>query len=687
MSGTLLLEIGLEEVPARYVKSSSQQLKERMEQFLKVNRVTFDRIDYFGTPRRLAVMVHGLADKQEDLHEKAKGPAKKIAVDADGNWTKAALGFARGQGVTEADLYIEELKGVEYVYANKEVLGKETKDVLTNLGQVIDAMTFPITMHWGNSSYEYIRPIHWLVAMLDNDIIPFTFLDLESGRQSRGHRFLGQTATFDHAADYTEKLREQFVIADLDERKTMISHQIAEIEKENAWIIPADETLMEEVVSLVEYPTAFFGSFDEKYLSLPEEVLITSMKDHQRYFEVTSADGQLLPYFISVRNGNAEHIDMVKKGNRKVLTARLEDALFFFEEDKKQTIDEALKKLESVSFHAKIGSIAQKTAHTGLLAAAIAEMVALDEDSQALLKRAAEIYNFDLVSNMVGEFPELQGIMGEKYAILKGEHPEVATAIRERYLPLSSDGDLPQTAIGAILALADKLDSIISFFKVDMIPTGSNDPYALRRQMIGVVQILENFHWTLPLDSFLQQALETVYALENNDEKAQLINQFIQFAKGRIQQKLQGYHVNHDVQDAILGSTENNLLELIENGQTLHSHQSDDDYKAVIEALARVVNISHQIEKPFDIDSNVFETASEKNLHVQINHVKTLWDKANSEERYDLLKEIAPVITTFFDENMVMVDDEAVRNNRLNLLASLTELILEFADVRRLITK
>ncbi|HJB23830.1 MAG TPA: glycine--tRNA ligase subunit beta [Candidatus Jeotgalibaca pullicola] len=687
MSGTLLLEIGLEEVPARYVRSSSEQLKKRMENFLDSNRIEFGQIDIFGTPRRLAVIVRNLSDKQEDLHEKAKGPAKKIAVDSEGNWTKAALGFAKGQGVSAENLYFEELKGIEYVYANKEIKGLETNEVLKRLPEVIDSMSFPITMHWGNQTYEYIRPIHWIVSLLDDQVIPFSFLTIDSGRVSRGHRFLGQEAVIDHAESYSEKLKEQFVIADLDERKQMIIDQIHTIEKENNWIVPNDDRLMEEVVSLVEFPTAFYGTFDEKYLSLPEEVLITSMKDHQRYFEVTDSSGKLLPYFISVRNGNAEHIDMVKKGNRKVLTARLEDALFFFEEDQKQSIDDSLKKLENVSFHAKIGSIAQKTYNTGRLAESIADFVGLPDDAKETLRRAARVYNFDLVTNMVGEFPELQGIMGEKYALLKGENPEVAVAIREHFLPLSSDGALPETKVGAILAVADKLDSIISFFKQDMIPTGSNDPYALRRQMIGVVQIIEKFHWTLPFREFLKDALLEVYSVKEDAHSEQLIKDLIDFAKGRVQQKLQTYHVNHDIQDAIMESSENDLLVLIENGQVIYKHQKDENYKETIEALARVVNISHNVTKPFDVNSNLFETNSEKNLHVQVNHLKTVWKSATAEEKYTLLQEIAPYIHTFFDENMVMVENLDLRENRLNLLANLTELVLGFADVRKLITK
>ncbi|MDE1547899.1 glycine--tRNA ligase subunit beta [Jeotgalibaca caeni] len=687
MSTTLLLEIGLEEVPARFLRASSEQLKTHMQTFLEENRIAHGEIQAFATPRRLAVSVQAVADKQEDIVEKAKGPAKKIALDADGNWTKAAMGFARGQGVDVDALYFEELKGVEYVYANKEMKGIQTVDVLRNLPEVIQALRFPVTMRWADQLFEFIRPIHWITALYGSEVIPFTFLTIESGRTSRGHRFLGKEVTFSSADEYESALADEFVIVDLDKRKAMIVEQMHEIEQEHGWIIPSDDELLEEVVALVEYPTAFDGSFDEKYLSLPEEVLITSMKEHQRYFEVTNQAGQLQPNFISVRNGNGEHIDMVRKGNRKVLTARLEDALFFYEEDQKITIEESVNKLASVSFHAKIGSLAQKMHQTARLADKLAELIGMNEDDRALLGRAASIYKFDLVSNMVGEFPELQGKMGERYALLQGEAPEVAAAIREHYLPLSSDSALPETTIGAVLAVADKLDSIISFFKQEMIPTGSNDPYALRRQMIGVVQVIESYQWSFSLQNFLMGALEQVYQLKETAHMEKLTTDLMDFAKGRVQQRLQAYQISHDIQEAVLHCGETDLLLIIKNAEVLADFQSHESYKGFVESLARVLNLAEKAEAPYEVDLNLFETASEKNLYVQGNHLETIWNSATVNEKLAALAALEPYITAFFDENMVMVDDSAVRNNRLHTLALVAERIKSFADVRKLITK
>lgn len=687
MSTTLLLEIGLEEVPARFLRASSEQLKTHMQTFLAANRIAHGEIQAFATPRRLAVSVQAVADKQEDIVEKAKGPAKKIALDADGNWTKAAMGFARGQGVDVDALYFEELKGVEYVYANKEMKGIQTVDVLRNLPEVIQALRFPVTMRWADQSFEFIRPIHWITALYGSEVIPFTFLTIESGRTSRGHRFLGKEVTFSSADEYESALADEFVIVDLDKRKAMIVEQMHQIEQEHGWIIPSDDELLEEVVALVEYPTAFDGSFDEKYLSLPEEVLITSMKEHQRYFEVTNQAGQLQPNFISVRNGNGEHIDMVRKGNRKVLTARLEDALFFYEEDQKITIEESVNKLASVSFHAKIGSLAQKMHQTARLADKLAELIGMSEEDRVLLGRAASIYKFDLVSNMVGEFPELQGKMGERYALLQGEAPEVAAAIREHYLPLSSDSELPETTIGAVLAVADKLDSIISFFKQEMIPTGSNDPYALRRQMIGVVQVIESYQWSFSLQNFLMGALEQVYQLKETAHIEKLTTDLMDFAKGRVQQRLQAYQISHDIQEAVLHCGETDLLLIIKNAEVLADFQSHESYKGFVESLARVLNLAEKAEAPYEVDSNLFETASEKNLYVQGNHLETIWNSATVNEKLAALAALEPYITAFFDENMVMVDDSAVRNNRLHTLALVAERIKSFADVRKLITK
>lgn len=687
MSQTVLLEIGLEEMPAKYVRSSSIQLKEKMAAFLEENRIGFDAIETYATPRRLAVIASGVSDKQADLAEVVKGPAKKIALQADGTWSKAALGFVRGQGLTPEDIFFDELNGVEYVFVKKETNGKASSEVLKELNTVVESLTFPVSMHWGNHHFKYIRPIHWIAALADAEIILFQVLDVVSGRTTRGHRFLGEEVTLAHANEYVEKLAEQHVIADQDKRKNMIRAQFQQIEAENGWIIPNDETLLEEVTSLVEYPTAFFGEYDSKYLTLPADVLITSMKDHQRYFEVKDKSGKLLPYFISVRNGNGMFIENVKKGNEKVLTARLEDGLFFFNEDQRITIAQSVEKLKKVTFHSKIGSIHDKMDNTAKIAAHLADLLDLEEDDKTQLLRAASIYKFDLVTNMVSEFTELQGIMGEVYALQQGETAAVATAIREHYLPVSSEGELPETQIGAVLAMADKLDSIISFFLQGMVPTGSNDPYALRRQMIGVIQIIEKYQWSFSLQELLSALLTEVYAVEDAESFDKTINELAVFANGRIQQKLQTYGIRYDIVEAVLQSGEKDVNTLFANAKVLQAHSEEESFKAIMEALARVVNISGNPDESIPVQKDLLETASEKNLYVQINHLDLALSHGDPEADYVALAAIAPYIEAYFDENMVMVEDIAIRSNRLNALGNLTLSILQFADVRKLILK
>jgi glycyl-tRNA synthetase beta chain len=687
MSQTVLLEIGLEEMPAKYVRSSSIQLKEKMAAFLEENRIGFDAIEMYATPRRLAVIASGVSDKQADLAEVVKGPAKKIALQADGTWSKAALGFVRGQGLTPEDIFFDELKGVEYVFVKKEINGKASSEVLKELNTVVESLTFPVSMHWGNHHFKYIRPIHWIAALADAEIIPFQVLDVVSGRTTRGHRFLGEEVTLAHAGEYVEKLAEQHVISDQEKRKNMIRAQFQQIEAENGWIIPNDETLLEEVTSLVEYPTAFFGEYDSKYLTLPADVLITSMKDHQRYFEVKDKSGKLLPYFISVRNGNGIFIDNVKKGNEKVLTARLEDGLFFFNEDQRITIAQSVEKLKKVTFHSKIGSIHDKMDNTAKIAAHLADLLDLEEDDKTQLLRAASIYKFDLVTNMVSEFTELQGIMGEVYALQQGETAAVATAIREHYLPVSSEGELPETQIGAVLAMADKLDSIISFFLQGMVPTGSNDPYALRRQMIGVIQIIEKYQWSFSLEELLSALLTEVYAVEDAESFDKTMNELAVFANGRIQQKLQTYGIRYDIVEAVLQSGEKDVNTLFANAKVLQAHSEEESFKAIMEALARVVNISGNPDESIPVQKDLLETASEKNLYVQINHLDLALSHGDPEADYAALAAISPYIEAYFDENMVMVEDIAIRSNRLNTLGNLTLSILQFADVRKLILK
>ena len=659
MAKDLLLEIGLEEMPAHVVTKSMQQLEQKVSEFLATEKLAFSSIKSFSTPRRLAVLVSEVAEKQADTEEEVKGPAKKIALDSEGNWSKAAEGFVRGQGVTTDAITFRELKGVEYVYVTKYAKGKPAIKVLSGLKDVITSLTFPVTMHWNKYDFEYIRPsllyIHWVVALLGEEVVPFSILDVKTGNTTRGHRFLGDDAVLENAQEYEAKLQEQFVIADPLKRKEMIVAQIDELTTKNDWQVELDEDLLEEVNNLVEYPTAFVGDFEERFLSVPEEVLVTSMKEHQRYFDVRNSAGLLLPHFISARNGNAVKLDNVVKGNEKVLTARLEDAEFFYKEDQKLTIE------------------------------IVGETVGLTSEQLEDLARAAEIYKFDLVTNMVGEFPELQGIMGEKYALLQGEKPSVAQAIREHYLPISSEGELPKSDIGAVLAIADKLDSLLSFFAVGMIPSGSNDPYALRRQTYGIVRIIENRHWAFPLVELQAKINEVIgqdekrYGLKLNSGQTEVVN----FVKARLKQFLTTKNLRHDVIDAVINAEQTNLSALFSAAQILRQHLNDPDFKPSMEALTRVIN---EVEDA-NVKPELFDNDAEKALFDAVTDLENRFARQTMAENYEGLTALRPLIENYFDQTMVMVEDEKVRRNRLTQLNKIAKMALALASLDALITK
>ena len=679
MVKNLLVELGLEEMPAYVVTPSMKQMRDKMGAFLTDHRLTFEKIEMFSTPRRLAVRVVGLADKQSDLTEDFKGPSKKIALDADGNFTKAAEGVVRGKGLTVEDITFREIKGEEYVYVTKEEIGRPVEEIIPAVTEVLQALTFPVSMHWANNTFEYIRPVHTLTVLLDERAFDLDFLDIKSGRTSRGHRFLGKETEIASADSYEDDLRAQFVIASPLERGDMIVEQIRALEEEHGVSIEIDEDLLNEVLNLVEYPTAFLGNFDAKYLEVPEEVLVTSMKEHQRYFVVRDAEGKLLPHFISVRNGNAEHLENVIKGNEKVLVARLEDGEFFWREDQKLAIADLVEKLSNVTFHEKIGSLAEHMERTGKIAALLAQEAGLDADETADLARAAAIYKFDLLTGMVGEFDELQGIMGEKYALLAGENATVAAAIREHYMPTSADGELPDTKVGAVLALADKLDTILSFFSVGLIPSGSNDPYALRRATQGVVRILDKFGWNIDLAQLLGRLYELKFDSLSYDNQAAVLD----FFRARVE-KMMDRNIPKDIVTAVLQSTNFVVRDLVETAALLAEKAQEDNFKSAVESLSRVFNLAEKSQGKTAVNPALFENQEEKDLAAAIEKVELTSDLAAD---LDQLFALSPVIDAFFDHTMVMAEDETVRNNRLALLASLTAKAGQLAQFNQINTK
>ncbi|MDR4314352.1 glycyl-tRNA synthetase subunit beta [Niallia circulans] len=683
----LLLEIGLEEMPARFISASIQSLKEKMEAWLAEKQLGYASVQAFSSPRRLALLVTDLDESQQDMEEEAKGPAKRIALNEAGEWSKAAAGFTRGQGLTVEDIYFKEINGVEYAHVKKFIKGKQTSELLSELKELILSLTFPKNMRWANNELRYIRPIKWLIALFGEEIIPFSITNVETSNQSRGHRFLGGEIVFQNPSDYEKKMLAQYVMVNAAERKEAIVSQIKKLEEENNWIIPIDEDLLEEVTNLVEYPTALYGTFDESYLELPTEVLITSMKEHQRYFPVKSKEGKLLPYFVTVRNGDHQHLDKVARGNEKVLRARLADAAFFYKEDQKLAIDDLLKKLEAIVYHEEIGTLAEKVARVRLLASKLADELQLTSEEKQDVDRAAQIAKFDLVTNMVYEFPELQGLMGERYAIQKGEKASVANAINEHYMPRHADDETATSNVGAVLALAEKLDTIVSFFSIGLVPTGSQDPYALRRQATGIVQTLIDKNWNIPIEQLVELAIQ---AIENVSKVSgqELVDSVLSFFKLRVKYILQEQGIRYDMIDAVLAEKIGGAASVLRKAKVLELHKDDANFKEGIEALSRIINISNKAVTVSAVDSSLFENEYESDLYNRFTAVKEkINTKVEEKEYFELLFSLQEAISAYFDHTMVMADNEKIKENRLNLMVEIAAYIKGFASVNEIIVK
>ena len=680
MAKDYLFEIGTEEMPAHVVPRSVKQLADRTRKFLKENGLKFKDIKTFSTPRRLTILVEDLAEKQDDIDEVKKGPAKKIAQDQDGNWTKAAQGFARGQGMTTDDIYFEELKGTEYAYVHVQKEGKKASDILLGMSDIIKAMTFPTKMRWDSNDFEFVRPIHWLVSLFGSDVIPVKILDITAGRKTQGHRFLGDSVVLANADDYEDALKDQFVIADADERKDMIVRQMNELVK-------PDRDLLEEVTYLVEYPTVFAGSFDEKYLKIPDEVLVTSMKDNQRYFEVYDENGKLINHFIAVRNGNKDYLDNVISGNEKVLVARLDDAQFFYDEDRKYPLSHFVDRLKNVSFHDKIGSMAEKMQRVRMIGDYLAKRWDLPENVVKDFDRASELYKFDLVTQMVGEFAELQGVMGMHYARLAGEDEEVSVAIKEHYMPATAEGPLPETTVGSLLSIADKIDTIVTFFGAGMIPTSSNDPYALRRYAYGIVRILLNEKWSLPFNEVLPEIISMLNGVTPAKlPKSDADQEIADFVRDRVKQYLQKNDFKYDIIDAVLASSQQDPSQILAAANVLQLHHDDEEFKPVVESLTRIDNIlkKAKFKSNTAVDESLFDDNSEKELYAG---VQNLQDIESLADLYQGFVQLQPVIDQYFETNMIMAKDEKVKNNRLAQLYAVNELADRLGDLSKLVIK
>ena len=681
MSKDLLLEIGTEEVPAHVMPHLLADLKRLAGDVFAERRLAYDSLRTIGTPRRTALLVTGLAERQEDISTETRGPSVAIAFDAERKPTKAGAGFARGRGVDPAAL----IQRDGYVYASVHERGAETAQLLTELlPELIRAIPLPNSMRWGDLDFRFIRPIRWIVALYGTEVVPFTLANVTSGNTSRGHRTLSpQDFVISSPADYETACEKAYIIVDPVRRRSMITEQINEVAKAAGGTAEITPDLLEEVLYLVEYPTALSGAFEEKYLALPAETVITPMRDHQRYFPVKAADGSLLPVFITVRNGSREHLDVVAHGNERVLRARLADAQFFFDEDRKKSLAEHREKLKTVVFQQGLGSMYEKTERLMELVTAIVEELAPDEAAYEAMepdaRRAAELSKADLVTGMVTEFTELQGIMGREYALLDGEKPEVARAIDEQYMPRFAGDELPQSDLGFALSVADKIDNIVGTFSRGKIPTGSQDPFALRRQALGLVLMLIEHESGLLLSDLVEEASD-LYDLDVSlCQKMQVY--VADFIRLRLKNVLTERGVRYDVQEAVLTDVDF-VADVPVRAAYVERLLASDGADALVQSFVRVGNIARMTETGI-ANPTRFAAQEEGALHAA--YERAVAARTEGADTLPAEQALAKAIDAFFDAVMVMDKDERIKKNRLTLLKVIDNYLLYTADYSKIV--
>ena len=682
MAKDLLFEIGAEEIPAGFMPNILGQLKTLAETKLNDAHLPFESIETYGTPRRLALIVKGIADASAEISERHKGPSASIAYDADGNATKAAIGFARGKGLDVADLVVED----GYIYAETKTAGVPAKDIVTEmLPQLITGLNFPKSMHWGDLDAKFVRPVRWLVALLDEEVIPVEFATVQSGNVSRGHRFLGaDEITIKNAASYVETLKENFVMVDQNARRELISKQLHDMAASKNASIVWDDDLLEEINYLVEWPTALCGGFEESYLALPDAAIITPMKDHQRYFPLVGQDGKLLPMFLTVRNGSDHSIEVVQAGNERVLRARLDDAKFFFNEDRKKPLIDRQDGLTKIVFQEGLGNLADKTERLLKLGRVFGEECGLHEDAAVVLERATELAKTDLTTGMVTEFTELQGVMGKEYALLDGESPEVAEAIFEQYLPRFAGDVLPQTEAGKVLSIIDKVDNIVATFSRGLIPTGSQDPYALRRQTIGILNILLGSEWNISLRPIFKASMELLNVAA--DKQEELLNQVEEFFTLRLKNIFLDREVPHHVIDLLLSNNELSVADAEGLVNALLANRIDENVE-LVQAYTRMYNLVKDVEYT-GVNSDLLKEDAEKALFEAASKASeaslTAWEAGDYAAVVAVPATLVPTINQFFEDVMVMDKDEAIKANRLQLLRLAYSVMAIIGDISAL---
>ncbi len=681
----LLLEIGTEEIPAGYLAPALKQMEELFTEQIKKARLSFDTIHTTGTPRRLVLFASGLPQRQEDIEEEIKGPSAKVAFDESGVPTKAAVGFASSQGVKAENMIVKDTPKGKYCFAVKEVEGKKIFDLLPEiLTSVITSINFPKSMRWKSDKFYFARPIRTIMAVFDKDIVNLELNGLKAGRSTSGHQFLSDNVIDISDADYgvyKDRLKNENVIVDMDERRDIIRKEINSLLSVYGTTLE-DEELLDEVTNLVEFPGAVKCSFDEKFLAIPSEVVETSMKDHQRYFPVKDKEGKLLPEFIVITDRDSGDGEIIRRGNERVLRARLADANFFWDEDKKMILHDRLKDLKGVVFHEDMGSYLDRGKRIGEMACFIAEMLDFSADRLELVKRASSLCKTDLLTEMVGEFPKLQGIMGREYALVQGEDEEVARSIAEHYLPRYADDVLPETGIGTVLSLADKFDIISGCFAAGLIPTGSQDPYGLRRQSQGIIRILETKNLRLSIASVFEKSLSCLTDVCPEGDRSKVYGQIMDFFKDRIYNAYLEKGYRYDIVESVMKSGFDNISDLLCRLDIITKISETTIWQNLVAVVERTFNIGKNCTIHGEVNEDLLEEEEERKLWAVYDKEKEKLLAYVPQRRYEELslsynEVFAEPVHDFFEKVFVNVEDEQIKNNRLLLVKKVNELYVE----------
>ena len=685
----LLFEIGTEEIPAGYIQPALDTLAAEATRKLAALELTHGAVRTYGTPRRLTLIIEDLQTRQEDRRQEHLGPSKKAGYDESGNLTKAAVGFARSKGCDPTQLQVVDTPKGEYLMLVEDVKGQETAALLPGvLESLIRELVFPKSMKWADYAITFARPMQWLVALYNGAVLPVQVEGVEVGRNSRGHRFLApESFELRGAASYLDELRARFVIADPLERRAMVIAEVERAVKESAGIAGAapilHEGLLETVTNLVEYPYGVCGRFDEKFLQLPEETLVTSMREHQKYFPVAGADGKLLPLFVAVNNTRIDDLALAASGHQRVLRARLEDGLFFYNEDRKRPLADRCPELQGIVFQNKLGTMLAKSERMVRLAGTLAQAIVPAQLQD--VQRVATLAKADLLSAMVGEFPTLQGIMGRVYALHDGENPEVAQAIEEHYLPVRAGGEIPQNMLGALVGLADRLDTLVGCFAIGEKPTGNKDAFGLRRQAIGLISIIKGLRIAFSLKEMAAAALQGYAGVV--EQNAVVVDEVMAFIRLRFENDLVAGGLPQELVEAATAVDFDNMIDCLKRIEALDQIRTQESFSVLAGSFKRIRNIIKD-NKETAIDQARFVEAAERQLFTALSEVQAKALPLIKQQEYTAallaLLEMKEPVDQFFEQVMVMADDAAVRQNRLNLLTAIGDLVLLVGDISRM---